>query len=147
MLYSCTRHREFSGGTSLKIHILAYILQTTINTCISPKKHTYLDGNFQIRNVPERPIDNARDVAFSNVPRHGLHVEQGSVAVRHESVLRKVVGKDLSNAESQLLFLFGQIRTCSNKYVCVYIYLYISYRCVCKCVLRAHCKQAKNTMH
>lgn len=70
----------------------------------------HLDGDINIRQIPQRPIHDALDIVLAQELGYGLHLLERTILVRHETVLGKVVGENAGDALAELFFLFGQIR-------------------------------------
>ena len=82
---------------------------TTIPSSVDDGQTSYLNGKIELGKVLEDPIDDTLDIVFSQKLGNRLNLQQGSVLVGHQSILRKVVGEAIYNVFSQLFFLFGKI--------------------------------------
>mmetsp|Transcript_17490 Transcript_17490/g.36697 ORF Transcript_17490/g.36697 Transcript_17490/m.36697 type:complete len:247 (+) Transcript_17490:275-1015(+) len=68
-----------------------------------------LDWNINISKVLQRPIHDSLDVVLSQKFGNGLNFLKFSIFVGHKPILTEIVRKNLGNALTKLLLLFGQI--------------------------------------
>jgi hypothetical protein len=76
---------------------------------------TYLDGNVDICEVLQDPVDDSLDIVFAEILGNSLDFQEITVLVRDQSVLREVPGKDFGDSNAQLLFLLGKVTSCNAK--------------------------------
>ncbi len=72
---------------------------------------THLNGDINIRQISHCPIHDALDIVLAQELRYGLHLLKHPILVRHEAILRKVVGENVNYALAELLLLLGQVRS------------------------------------
>lgn len=70
---------------------------------------TYLHWNINLRQIFHRPIDDTLDIILAQKLRNRLHLLKLSILVRHQTILRKVIGEYIGDALAELLLLLGQI--------------------------------------
>mmetsp|Transcript_36843 Transcript_36843/g.77787 ORF Transcript_36843/g.77787 Transcript_36843/m.77787 type:complete len:255 (+) Transcript_36843:87-851(+) len=68
-----------------------------------------LHGDIDICQIFQRPIHNLLDIILAQKLGNGLHILKLAVLVRHETILRKVVGEHAGNALAELFLLLGKI--------------------------------------